>query len=187
MKAIIFLFFQLAIFVISIGVIVWLISFLVGDYVKTVTLLKILVWPLTVLGALFLFRKVFAYTFLSLDGFNFFGARGTLRPPQQVIEERAQQIVKEKEDIEGWIKQLEAERLTTEQAVRIARELLVQNTNLQKQQALAVEGARSNTIANATVKDLQVLIASLQVQINELLAQISALQREGGKKGSQEE
>ncbi len=45
-------------------------------------------WPLTVLILAFFFQRVLTYVFFSLDSYNFFGASGTLRPVEDVIEEQ---------------------------------------------------------------------------------------------------
>ena len=58
--------------------------FLQLDYLK---LLEILIWPITLLIALFFFKKVFTYLFFSMDSFSFFGAKGHLKNVKDVIDE----------------------------------------------------------------------------------------------------
>ncbi len=100
--------------------------------------LKILVWPYTVLIILFFFKKVVTFMFFSMDEFNFFGAKGSLRNVNEVIvEEVNKRFVEEKKEIERQkdmnhlekeIKERESEitraRGTAEENLDIAREIL---------------------------------------------------------------
>lgn len=51
-------------------------------------------WPLTILIVAFFFRRVVAYLFLSLEEYNFFGARGVIKDPETVIRERVEERVR---------------------------------------------------------------------------------------------
>lgn len=62
---------------------IWNISF--NDYLE---FLKILVWPISALIILFFFKKVIAYLFFSIDGFNFFGAKGEIKNVYDLITEK---------------------------------------------------------------------------------------------------
>lgn len=76
-----------------------LVFFLKGDLSKYVELLKILIWPLTLLIGLFFFRKVVTYMFFSMDEFNFFGAKGTLKSVHQIISDEVdKKFIQEKEE-----------------------------------------------------------------------------------------
>lgn len=59
--------------------------------VNLLDILKIAVWPLVLMSALFFFRKVFTYMFFSVDEFSLFGIKGTLKNVYAVIEEKAQE------------------------------------------------------------------------------------------------
>ncbi len=76
--------------------VIWNISF--NDYLE---FLKILVWPISALIILFFFKKVIAYLFFSIDGFNFFGAKGEFKNVYDLItekvDEKFQQEKKQKE------------------------------------------------------------------------------------------
>ncbi len=62
--------------------------FFKGSLERYIELLTITIWPITILLALFFFRKVVTYMFFSMDEFNFFGAKGELKDITGVIEER---------------------------------------------------------------------------------------------------
>lgn len=61
-------------------------------YLYLLELLKIVVWPLTVIFSICFFRKTFTYLVLSLEEFNFFGTRGRLKNVSDVIDERAKEL-----------------------------------------------------------------------------------------------
>lgn len=63
--------------------VIWNITF--NDYLE---FLKILVWPVSALIILFFFKKVIAYLFFSMDGFNFFGAKGEIKNVYDLITEK---------------------------------------------------------------------------------------------------
>jgi len=63
--------------------VIWNISF--NAYLE---FLKILVWPISTLIILFFFKKVIAYLFFSIDGFNFFGAKGQIKNVYDLITEK---------------------------------------------------------------------------------------------------
>lgn len=48
-------------------------------------LLKVLIWPFTVLMILFFFKKVVTFLFFSMNEFNFFGLKGNLKDVNTVI------------------------------------------------------------------------------------------------------
>lgn len=86
---------------------IWNISF--DDYLE---FLKILVWPVSALIILFFFKKVITYLFFSIEGFNFFGAKGELKNVYDVITERVEEkFENEKRDKErdGEVKRLQNE------------------------------------------------------------------------------
>ncbi len=68
------------------------------SYDQFIDLLKILIWPTVVLCSFIFFKKVFTYLFLSMEEFNFFGAKGNLRNIEEVIEERVQMKLEEEEE-----------------------------------------------------------------------------------------
>jgi len=58
-----------------------------------IDLLNIIVWPLVLLSGLLFFKKVITYLFFSMDEFNFFGNKGTLKNIQEVINEKVDIIL----------------------------------------------------------------------------------------------
>ena len=70
--------------------VIWNISF--NDYLE---FLKILVWPISALIILFFFKKVITYLFFSIDGFNFFGAKGELKNVYDLITEKVNEKLEE--------------------------------------------------------------------------------------------
>jgi hypothetical protein len=67
-------------------------------------ILKITVWPVTVLISLFFFRKVVTYMFFSMNEYNFFGAKGELTNVHKFLEEEVEARLKSaklKEQREG--------------------------------------------------------------------------------------
>lgn len=71
------------------------------NFNEFIELLKILIWPFTVLLILFFFKKVFTYLLFSMDEFNFFGAKGSLKNVNEIIlEEVEKKFLKEKEEEE---------------------------------------------------------------------------------------
>ena len=92
-------------FITSRNVIIWLLPllafpvFFVLSYFflnisqgETIELLRVFIWPVTTLIILFFFRKIFTYLFFSMDEFNFFGIKGSLRNVQDVINEKASEL-----------------------------------------------------------------------------------------------
>ncbi len=68
---------------------------------RLLRLVNALDWPVTVLILAFFFQRVLTYLFFSLDSFNFFGASGTLRPIEDVIEEQTARRIRERDEREG--------------------------------------------------------------------------------------
>lgn len=75
-------------------------------------LLKVLIWPFTVLLILFFFKRVVTYLFFSMDEFNFFGAKGNLKNVNEVILEEVEKKFLEKKEKEGQKKTMD--KLNTE-------------------------------------------------------------------------
>lgn len=71
-----------------------------GNLSAYTELLKILIWPVTVLIGLFFFRKVVTYMFFSMNEFNFFGVKGKLKNVDDLINEEVDRRFKmEKEEM----------------------------------------------------------------------------------------
>jgi len=86
---------------------IWEISF--SNYLE---FLKILVWPMSALIILFFFKKVITYLFFSIDGFNFFGAKGELKNVYDLITEKVnEKLENERKDAgrENEVKRLQKE------------------------------------------------------------------------------
>jgi hypothetical protein len=94
-------------------IILFLVAYFLGkDFEKYVALLKILIWPVTVLVILFFFRKVISYLFFAIQQFNFFGITGNLRNINDIINEEVEKkFLSEKKEKEF---QIEKEKLTKE-------------------------------------------------------------------------
>lgn len=66
------------------------------EYKGYLDLIRIIAWPIVVLVAIFFFRKVFTYLFLSLREFNFFGNKGQLRDVNEVIQNEVDKRIEQK-------------------------------------------------------------------------------------------
>lgn len=60
--------------------------------------IKIIVWPFTVLTLFFFFKKILAYLFFSISGFNFFGIKGEIKNVEQTISEEVERRIIEQEN-----------------------------------------------------------------------------------------
>lgn len=69
------------------------------DYDQYLGILRILAWPAVVIVIALFFRKVFTYLFFSMSEFNFFGAKGGLKDIREVIEEKVEERILEKETL----------------------------------------------------------------------------------------
>lgn len=67
------------------------------NFDQLISLIRVLIWPSIVLSALIFFRKVFTFFFFSLEEFNFFGTRGTLKNVKDVIQEKANELYKKQQ------------------------------------------------------------------------------------------
>lgn len=103
------------IFVLALGVPVY---FLRSNFESYLKLLSILIWPLTILLALFFFRKVVTYLFFTMNEFNFFGAKGELKDVKGMIEERVEKRIREEKDNEKSRKEIESFAAQLEAAKR---------------------------------------------------------------------
>lgn len=123
-----------------------------------------------VLFGLFLFKRIIAYLFLSMESFNFFGAKGRIRPVEEVIEERVNKKIKEEKEA----KVLDEER----QAHNTALASLKDSTS-------DLEGRYNRAIALAEKFSIQVADyatqnSQLKKQVEALLNQIALLQNQSG-------
>jgi energy-coupling factor transporter transmembrane protein EcfT len=71
--------------------------FIRGSFDMYLQLAKVLIWPVVALIGMFFFRKVVTYMFFSMDGFKFFGAEGTLKNVNDLIDEEVHKKFLEKE------------------------------------------------------------------------------------------
>jgi len=53
------------------------------SFANVLEILKIIIWPLTVIFISLFFQRILAYFFFSLQEFNFFGNRGKLDNPKE--------------------------------------------------------------------------------------------------------
>lgn len=115
-------------FLLSIALIIYVLR---GDFDKYIRLLSITIWPITILLALFFFRKVVTYLFFTMDEFNFFGAKGELKDITEVIDRRVEKRIKDEKDdqkrseeIKAIADSLEKARLSHDGAEKKAQENL---------------------------------------------------------------
>lgn len=100
-------------FLCYIVVVYYIIRRIYGFDLNTFTeILKITVWPATILIALFFFRKVVTYMFFSMNEFNFFGARGELVNVHRFLDDEIDRRLKEEKIISN--RELEFKALTSE-------------------------------------------------------------------------
>ncbi|TSC60353.1 MAG: hypothetical protein LiPW15_231 [Parcubacteria group bacterium LiPW_15] len=69
-------------------------------YDQFIKLAQVIAWPTVAVSALLFFKKVITYLFLSMEEFNFFGAKGELKNVQEVIEEKVQLRLREQKNEE---------------------------------------------------------------------------------------
>ena len=111
---------------------------------KSAPVLEKLPWPLVALFGLLYFKRVFAYLLFSLDGFNFFGIKGGLRPVTEVIEEKVRldrEAEKSRETMNQYIsdltQSLKSENVRTgalaDRAVNLAERLAQDNIRMLKE------------------------------------------------------
>ncbi|MFH0740077.1 MAG: hypothetical protein V1819_03060 [bacterium] len=85
----------IGIFIIIFGFIEIFYGLKILSFANVLDILKIIMWPITVIFISLFFRKVLSYFFFSLEEFNFFGNRGKLNNPKEMIEEKVEKILKE--------------------------------------------------------------------------------------------
>lgn len=88
-------------------------------------IMRIFIWPISILTALYFFRRVFTYMFLSLEEFNFFGTKGRLKPVEEVIAEKAQRLHddnRKKEKQKKYIEKIKSEREELEELFKTVGE-----------------------------------------------------------------
>ncbi len=107
-------------------------------------------WPLTVLVLAFFFQRVLTYLFFSLDSYNFFGASGTLRPVEDVIEEQVALRIRQAKERE------EKERLFAEyQEIppEIVEYMNLQEETINELRAELSESARERYLKHLSEED----------------------------------
>ena len=131
--------------------IIWNPSF--KDYLE---FLKILIWPYTVLVILFFFRKVVTFLFFSMDGFNFFGAKGTLKNVNEVIvAEVNKKFMEEKQEAERkkTKDELNAEIRNKENEIRKAKGSADENLDLAKE--IMIEWKKATKQSGEIISELE--------------------------------
>ena len=145
--------------------------------------IQVAVWPLTVIFGLVLFKRIVAYLFLSMESFNFFGAKGTIRPAHEVIEERAKMMRDEEkrdQEYKATISKIDSKDLEASEYKRIAHDILKRNNELtlklseSEVQRKRLEFEAYNHVGQFATPNA----AMLQQQIDALLAQVQRLQEE---------
>jgi len=143
--------------------------------------IQVAAWPLTVMFGLVLFKRIVAYLFLSMESYNFFGAKGTIRPAHEVIEERAKMMRDEEKRIVEYketLEKLDSRGLEASEYQTMAHDILKRNHELtlklseSEVQRKRLEFEAYNHVGQfATPK-----AAQLQLQIDALLEQVQKLQ-----------
>ncbi|MEK7104391.1 MAG: hypothetical protein AAB842_03265 [Patescibacteria group bacterium] len=70
------------------------------SFANILEILKIIIWPLTVIFISLFFQKILAYLFFSLEEFNFFGNKGELKKPITLIREKADELIQREKIVE---------------------------------------------------------------------------------------
>ena len=122
-----------------VGVIV---SFFVKNdfkYEELLGLIRVFIWPSVVLLAFMFFKKVFTYLFFSMEEFNFFGNKGTLKDVKDVINERVKRGIEEEKEreerinfINNYKKDLEDASSSKDRAFKLAERVVKQYEKLQE-------------------------------------------------------
>ena len=81
--------FPLVAFLVFVALLYFLLQMSWEEFIQ---LLKVLIWPVTILIILFCFRKIFTYLCFSMEEFNLFGTKGKLRNIQDIINEKANEL-----------------------------------------------------------------------------------------------
>lgn len=132
------------------------------SFTEYLNFVNILVWPYTILVILFFFKKVVTYLFFSMDEFNFFGAKGTLKNVNEVIvEEVNKRLFEEKNE----------ERRKVEMKT-LSNEIKEKETLLQKAEGTADENF---IFAKDVLKEWKSSSEKSKVLINELTAENNRL------------
>ena len=121
-------------------------------------ILKIVIWPVTVISVLFFFQKVFTFMFFSMDRFNFFGAQGTLKNVEQVVEENVERRVKEEQEREELKNEIQSMRGDKERVEFLTVRYL--------------ESLRKERQSRRFVGELQAQISALLQQIQKLQVEL---------------
>ena len=140
-------------------------------------LITVVAWPATVIFGLLIFRRIIAYLFLSMESYNFFGAKGTIRPVHEVIEERAKAILDaEKRDSEykETITKLDSKDLEKFEYELIVRKIIDRNKELEVK--LSESEIKNQKLEYEIYHSASPTANMLQVQIDALMTQIAKLQ-----------
>jgi len=126
-------------------------------------LLRILIWPVTVLIILFSSKKVFTYLFLSMEELNLFTAKGKFKNVQDVIRERAEEL-QEKERAEE--KQREKIKIQTIEIEKMSSLIQQKDKSLEKGYGIAQKATNALKKLNEDYKKLgEKYVKKLQKEI----------------------
>lgn len=118
-------------------------------------LLKIIIWPVTVLLILFFFRKVVTFLFFSMNEFNFFGAKGNLKDVNEIIlEEVEKRFIEEKKEqkVKDERNKLYAEIHSRENEINKAKGTAKNSLKFAKE--IIIEWKKSVEKSNYSINDL---------------------------------
>ena len=140
-------------------------------------LTTVVAWPATVIFGLLIFRRIIAYLFLSMESYNFFGTKGTIRPVHEVIEERAKAILDaetRESEYKDTIAKLDSKDLEKFEYELIVRKIVDRNKELEvKLSGLEIKNLK---LEYEIYHSASPTANKLQFQIDALMAQIAKLQ-----------
>ncbi|MEK7639230.1 MAG: hypothetical protein AAB388_03670 [Patescibacteria group bacterium] len=156
---------------------------------QLIELLKVTIWPTIVLLLLLFFKKVFTYLFFSIEEFNFFGAKGKLKNVRSVVMEKAEDMYQSR--LEQEKQEKENEKNKNELAMlRASKDNEVENKKkiLDLAERILADKEKLVEENNSLKKKIDSILNSdgpsaqdLQQMISDLLAQVSALQKQLGE------
>lgn len=160
-----------------------------------IKLAAVFVWPAVVIVALFFFRKVFSYLFFSLEEFNFFGTRGTLKNVQDLIREKADALWKKERDSRRQKKDLARLRDSklemkdrADQAIDLLEKTFTENEDLKRQNSALEDRIRALSVQLEITKGQSAsgISSALGTQIETVLSRASQEVRDVGSTNSQD-
>lgn len=149
-----------------------------GNLDKYTELLKIFIWPVTVLIGLFFFRKVVTYMFFSMDEFSFFGIKGELKNVQELINEKVEKKFSEEKRERETTEKMKAmeERLNNtsasdEENKKLVRDIYKLYKENQKESQDRIDGL---TMENQSLRETLSKLTISETPISSLSAELGS-------------